>query len=160
MSPGRGAVIGPVAAQILRGLAMGAADVVPGVSGGTVALVLGIYERLVEVIRAGARALGALVTGDWRRLRGLIRAVDWLFLIPLAAGIAGAVFGMASVIETGLRTHPAEMAGLFGGLVAGSVVVASGMIRTGRPAHLIVVTAVAAVFAGPAPTRRPRARSA
>ena len=48
------------AAQLARGFAMGTADIVPGVSGGTVALVLGIYERLVRNIHTGAQALRAL----------------------------------------------------------------------------------------------------
>jgi putative membrane protein len=46
-----------VVPQVLRGFAMGSADIVPGVSGGTVALVLGIYERLIAEVRAGAGAL-------------------------------------------------------------------------------------------------------
>ena len=136
-------------AQVLRGFVMGAADVVPGVSGGTVALVLGIYQRLVEVIRAGARALGSLLKGDWRRFWGGVRGLDWLFLIPLLAGIMVAVVSLASVIETQLRTNPAEMAGLFAGLVAGSIVVAVRMVRTWRPTDPVIALAVAAaVFAG------------
>ena len=128
---------------------MGAADVVPGVSGGTVALVLGIYERLVEAIRSVARAPAALVTGDWRRFRDRVRAIDWQFLMPLAAGIVVAIVALASVIETRLRTHPTEMAGLFAGLVVASTIVAASMIRTRRLVHLAVVAAVAvAVFAG------------
>ena len=50
---------------LIRGFLMGSADVVPGVSGGTVALVLGIYERVVRNIRTGAGALGSLVRGRW-----------------------------------------------------------------------------------------------
>ena len=50
-----------LAAQAVRGFCMGAADIVPGVSGGTIALIFGIYERLVDNIRIGASALGRLV---------------------------------------------------------------------------------------------------
>ena len=141
--------MGRAGTQVLRGFVMGAADVVPGVSGGTVALVLGIYERLVEVVRAGARALGSLVTGDWRGSWRRVRDLDWLFLVPLLAGIMAAVVALASVIETQLRTNPAEMAGLFAGLVAGSIVVAARMIRAPRWTDPVMAMAVAVVvFAG------------
>ena len=60
-----------------------------------------------------------------------------------------AVVSLASVIETRLRTNPAEMAGLFAGLVAGSIVVAVRMVRTWRPSDPVIAVAVAAaVFAG------------
>jgi uncharacterized membrane protein len=49
-----------IAAQLARGFLMGAADIVPGVSGGTVALVLGIYDKLIDTVRSGSRALGML----------------------------------------------------------------------------------------------------
>ena len=51
----------PHVLNFLRGFLMGSADVVPGVSGGTIALVLGIYQRLIHAIRTGAGALGSLV---------------------------------------------------------------------------------------------------
>ena len=47
--------------DFVRGFAMGSADIVPGVSGGTIALLLGIYERLIASVRAGSRALGSLL---------------------------------------------------------------------------------------------------
>ena len=127
---------------------MGAADVVPGVSGGTVALVLGIYEHLVETIRDGARALGALLRGNvsdfWKR----VKAVDWIFLVPLLAGILLAVVSLASLIETQLHDNPEEMAGLFFGLVIASSVVAWRLLKHWVPAHLAMMTVVAvAVFA-------------
>ena len=125
---------------------MGAADVVPGVSGGTIALVLGIYQRLIDRIRAGAQALGALLKGDfggfWRRLL----ALDYWFLLPLLFGILLAVASLASVIETQLHDNPEEMAGLFFGLVAASVVVALGMLHERLPFHYAVMAVVAVVI--------------
>lgn len=117
-----------VPAHFLRGMAMGSADIVPGVSGGTVALVLAIYQRLVTAIRDGSSALGHFlkldVRGGWARLR----AVDWLFLIPLGLGILSAVLLLAGAIEHQLEVHPVQMSGLFMGLVAGSTVVATGLL--------------------------------
>jgi putative membrane protein len=117
-----------VPAHFLRGMAMGSADVVPGVSGGTVALVLAIYRRLITAIRTGSSALGHVlkldVRGGWARLR----AVDWLFLIPLGLGILTAVLLLAGAIEHQLEVHPVQMSGLFMGLVAGSTAVATGLL--------------------------------
>ena len=106
-----------------RGAAMGAADLVPGVSGGTVALLTGIYNRLIVNIDNGGKAIRRLIRGD---LRGAVRQftrIDWGFLIPLLIGLLAAVVLLASVIENALVEHPEPMAGLFMGLVGASVIV-------------------------------------
>jgi putative membrane protein len=117
-----------VPAHFLRGMAMGSADVVPGVSGGTVALVLAIYHRLVTAIRNGSSALGHFLKLDVRGGVALLRQVDWLFLIPLLLGILTAVLVLAGAIEHQLEVRPVQMSGLFLGLVAGSTVVATGLL--------------------------------
>ena len=71
---------------------MGAADIVPGVSGGTIALVLGIYQRLIDAIRDGSRALGTLLRADLRGFWGRLRTLDFAFLLPLGAEAAGISF--------------------------------------------------------------------
>ncbi len=109
---------------------MGMADVVPGVSGGTVALVLGIYHRLVGSIKTGSSALGDLVRGDVSGFLARLRQVEWGFLIALLSGIGLAVITLAHLIETLLEDRPTEMAGLFLGLVGGSVVIAWDLLRT------------------------------
>ena len=58
-------MIPKIGAQLVRGVLMGAADVVPGVSGGTIALILGIYEKLIDQVRAGTKALGMLVAATF-----------------------------------------------------------------------------------------------
>lgn len=114
--------------HFLRGMAMGSADIVPGVSGGTVALVLAIYHRLVTAIRNGSSALGNFLKLDVRGGVALLRQVDWMFLVPLGAGILSAVLLLAGAIEHQLEVHPVQMSGLFLGLVAGSTVVATGLL--------------------------------
>jgi putative membrane protein len=114
--------------HFLRGMAMGSADVVPGVSGGTVALVLAIYHRLVTAIRNGSSALGRFLTLDARGGVAMLRQVDWLLLIPLGMGILTAVLLLAGAIERQLEAHPVQMSGLFMGLVAGSTIVATGLL--------------------------------
>ena len=66
---------------------MGAADVVPGVSGGMMALIVGIYERLISSVREGLAAPVYALTGNWDRTKQALRDVDWALVIPLAAGI-------------------------------------------------------------------------
>ena len=133
-------------AQGARGVLMGAADIVPGVSGGTVALVLGIYHRLVEQISAASHVPGPLLKGDARAAWARFRALDWWFILPLVTGIGVAVFSLASVIEHQLEARPVVMAGLFFGLVAGSVVIASRLVR-GWDAQRLLTSLVVAVLA-------------
>lgn len=142
-------MIPKVGAQLVRGLLMGAADVVPGVSGGTIALIVGIYETLIDQVRAGAKALGMLVRGDLRGFWKQVRALDVTFLLPLAIGILLAVGGLASVLETQLEENPEEMAGLFFGLVAASVLIGWDLISARTSTHLAIVLLVAvAIFFG------------
>lgn len=128
--------------HVLRGFLMGAADVVPGVSGGTIALVLGIYERLVESIRGGSSALGHLARGDWAGAWNWLKKVDWAFLVPLAIGMLLAVFTLASVIEDLLHDYPEEMAGLFSGLIAGSIVIAWRLLKSWNTRTLTILIVV------------------
>jgi putative membrane protein len=133
--------------SIIRGFCMGAADIVPGVSGGTIALVFGIYRRLISSIREGSNAIGRLLKGDVDGVKEALRSVEWAFLIPLLVGIGLAVVALAGVIEHQLETNPEAMAGLFMGLVLGSVVVAWGLLEVRDAQRLLVGLAVAvAVF--------------
>lgn len=127
--------------NLLRGFLMGSADVVPGVSGGTIALVLGIYERLVHAIRTGASALGSLVRGRLGEALQRARAVEWNFLVPLLAGIGLAVLSLAALIEHFLEEEPTNTAAVFFGLVAGSILVAWRLV--GRWDNRRMGTAVA-----------------
>lgn len=128
----------------VRGFAMGSADIVPGVSGGTVALVLGIYRRLIDSIRVGSLAMGQMLKFSFSDAVASLRQVEWSFLVPLLAGIGAAVLALSHLIETLLEDHPVQMAGLFLGLVLGSVVVAWGLLqrRDVRSVVYLVVTAV------------------
>jgi len=125
---------------------MGSADIVPGVSGGTIALVLGIYERLIENIHVGAQALRDLVR--WRRAEFVvtIRKVEWVWLLSLLGGILLAIGILASVIEDLLHDHPIDMAALFFGLVVGSVVVAWRLIDRVSQVEIGAIIGVAVVL--------------
>ncbi len=124
---------------------MGAADIVPGVSGGTIALVFGIYERLLANVRTGAKALGSFAKADISTGLQRLRSVEWEFLLPLAAGLFAAVLALSSIIDRLLEDAPEAMAGLFFGLVVGSIVVAWNLVGNRGPTELATMLGVGAV---------------
>ncbi len=112
----------------LRGIAMGSADIVPGVSGGTMALILGIYEELINSIRAvGQPEL-------WRaalkfRFKDIFNIVNWEFLAAVAIGIFIAILTLAQGLEYALKTYPIYIWSFFFGLVLASVYTVSKQVE-------------------------------
>ncbi|ELV7518668.1 DUF368 domain-containing protein [Photobacterium damselae] len=104
----------------LKGMAMGAADVVPGVSGGTIAFITGIYDTLLESIR---RINPKLITVlKEKGLKGAFEHVNGAFLIALFAGILTSIFTLARFITWMLHTHPIPLWSFFFGLIIVSVI--------------------------------------
>ena len=101
-----------------RGMLMGGFDVIPGVSGGTVALVLGIYERLVSAISHVDLTLLNLLFS--RRWKDAAERIDLRFLLPLGTGIATGVIGLASTMAWLLEHRPQLTSAAFFGLIIGS----------------------------------------
>lgn len=99
----------------IRGLAMGAADAVPGVSGGTVAFLTGIYDRWLAVLTA----IGPGLWGVFRQqgIAGLWRTLDGGFVVPLMLGIVMSLLTLATLIKTWLDVVPERVWGFFFGLV-------------------------------------------
>ncbi len=128
------------------GFLMGCADTVPGVSGGTVAFVCGIYERLIDAISHGSRVLSRGIKGDARGAIEGLRTLDFRLVVPLLGGILTAVLLLASAIEHLLDDHPESMAGLFMGFVLGSVIVSWGMLKARPDLRIYLITAVSAAI--------------
>lgn len=102
----------------VRGFAMGAADVVPGVSGGTIAFITGIYERLIQCLTSvDVRSVQLLFR--WR-IRELWARIDGNFLLLLLAGILSAIFSLAHVIDFLLDQYPILVWSAFFGLIVAS----------------------------------------
>ena len=109
---------------LLTGAAMGAADLVPGFSGGTVALVGGIYPRLIANIRATAHVASLALRLRLRAIPEALRALDWGFLLVLVGGLVGTALLLASTLRGLLETQPVVMSAVFLGLVLGAAVAA------------------------------------
>ena len=145
---------------LLKGFCMGAADVVPGVSGGTMAFILGIYRRLIDAIRAFDLAALRLVLGG--QLRGAAVHVDLVFLLWLGAGIAAALMFFTRVVPlpTLIRTDPVPVYALFFGLIVGSVVVLMrGLkhVNAGDVVALLAGVALGFVIVNVTPAETPEA---
>lgn len=107
----------------LQGLLMGTADVIPGVSGGTMALIVGIYERLIGSISHFFSAVANAARGRFDEARRGMGEVDWRLLVPLGLGIVTAIGVGAQIIPVLLERYPMQSRGLFLGLVAGSILI-------------------------------------
>lgn len=103
----------------LKGIAMGAADVVPGVSGGTIAFITGIYDTLLESIRR----INPSLLGIWKRegFKSAFNYINGFFLISLFSGILTSIATLAKFISWSLVTHPIPTWSFFFGLILVSV---------------------------------------
>ena len=114
----------------LKGCAMGMADVVPGVSGGTIAFISGIYEELIESIKSvdatALRLLGTL------RLKEFWRHINGRFLLPVLLGIAIAIFSLARLMTYLLTNHPIAIWSFFFGLIVASALLVAKQIGRWR----------------------------
>jgi len=105
--------------RFLKGFAMGAANVIPGVSGGTIAFITGIFERLIEAIKKFDATTAHLLF----RLRGreAWKRVDGRFLGALGVGVAVSIVTMARILEWGFESHPVLVWAFFFGLISASL---------------------------------------
>lgn len=107
------------AVLVLKGIGMGAADVVPGVSGGTIALIVGIYEELVNSIKSvNLHSLKLLFTF---RFAEFWRQINGSFLLSVVAGILISIYSLAKLVTFLLEKHPVMIWAFFFGLVLSSI---------------------------------------
>ncbi|CAH1000084.1 hypothetical protein LEM8419_01251 [Neolewinella maritima] len=131
-------------ALILKGMAMGIAEAIPGVSGGTIAFITGIYERLLRAIGA---ILGTKVAGTFRRegFKPAWREADGGFLLQLGGGMVIGL-GIAVVAITALlRDFPTVVWGFFFGLIISSAIYVGRQIKGWGPATVAVLVGGAVV---------------
>lgn len=118
------------------GLLMGGADIIPGVSGGTMSLIVGIYERLVRAISTAVSLGLSLLRLDVSAARTYWTAMPWTLVLPLAGGIGLAIAVGAHLIPPLIDAYPAQMEGLFLGLVAASLLIPARRMRRVTGSHV------------------------
>ena len=115
----------------LKGLCMGTADIIPGVSGGTMALITGIYHQLLQAIKSvDTRMAAKLLRFD---IKGALATLHLRFLLALFLGIGAAIVSLARLVNHLLHAHPVFIWSLFFGLIAASVIVVSRYVTKWSP---------------------------
>lgn len=130
---------------MLKGMAMGAADVIPGVSGGTIAFITGIYEELIESVKSvNIKSLKLLLTG---RFSAFWKSVNGSFLFSVLLGIAISIFSLAKGLKFLLENYPIPVWAFFLGLIMASTIFVAKKIKVWNLAILIAgVAGVAAAY--------------
>lgn len=106
--------------QFFKGMAMGAANVIPGVSGGTIALITGIFERLINAIKSfDGKAIKWLFSG---KIKEFISHTDLLFLLAVFGGVAASIISVARLFDYLFVHYPVYIWSFFFGLILASVI--------------------------------------
>lgn len=137
----------------LKGAAMGAANVIPGVSGGTVAFVTGIYERLIHAIKScDLTAAKLLLSG---RIKEFAKRIDFFFLLWLGLGVLVSIVSLAKLLKVLLADHPVFVYAFFFGLILASIYFVGKMVKRWSAVSILALVvgvgiAVAIAFLSPA----------
>lgn len=145
------------AGLILRGICMGASDIVPGVSGGTMAFILGIYEELINSIKTLGDPSFLLTIGRFR-IREALRIFNWEFLMAVGLGIFIAIITLSGILETLLVNQPVYIWSFFFGLVLASAFVVAKRIKqwsAGKIGLLLMGAVGAYILVGLVPLQTP-----
>ncbi|GAB3616715.1 DUF368 domain-containing protein [Okibacterium endophyticum] len=138
--------------DLVRGALIGIAEIIPGVSGGTIALIVGVYEDIIgsagELVRGVVRAVADPLRGrGLTRARAHFREVRWGIVLPVAIGMLIAIVVASAVLAPLIEEHPVETRALFAGLIIASLIVPIRMVGRRWKAHEVVGAAIAAVAA-------------
>jgi putative membrane protein len=124
---------------LIKGFLMGSADIVPGVSGGTMALIVGIYTRLINAIKSFDITFIKRFLSF--KFRSALRDVDWRFMVMLLSGIFSAILFFTKVVplQVYMFTDPELIYGLFFGLIVGSIFVLAKAIDGFNWMHAMMI---------------------
>ncbi|WJS90992.1 DUF368 domain-containing protein [Microbacterium testaceum] len=137
--------------NLVRGTLIGVVEVIPGVSGGTVALIVGVYATLIDAASHVVR--GIVASTDVVRGRGFarsaahFRAVRWSVVAPVLVGMVIAVIVGAQVLAPLVKAYPSETRAVFGGMIAASLLIPVRMLGRGWTWRLGLIALVAAFAA-------------
>lgn len=146
VNPGRAFV------DLIRGALIGVVEIIPGVSGGTVALIIGVYETLIESMGEFVHGAVALVLAPLRgqgtaKARGHFARVRWDVVVPVGIGMVAALLVSARIVAPLVERHPEASRALFAGLILVSLAVPARMVGGAWRAHEWLLAIAAAVLA-------------
>jgi len=132
----------------IRGMLIGTAEVIPGVSGGTVALIVGVYEQIINGISHLVRAVGFLLRGKTVEAGKQFGEIRFTILLPILFGMILAILTLASVLEPLLVAEPEIVRATFAGMLIASLIVPIRLVgRNFRPLHVtVLIIGAAAAF--------------
>lgn len=129
----------------IKGFCIGAANVIPGVSGGTLALILGVYQELIDAI--ASFNLRALKLALALKVREAVAVISWPFLFPVGLGVLLATVSLARILSMLLETYPVMVWSFFFGLILASVLTVSKAVgRWGVPTFSAAALGTAGAF--------------
>jgi len=128
---------------LLKGVAVGVANVIPGVSGGTIALITGIFERLIDSLKSfGLSALKLLLSGKWKLF---VKKTDFYFLVTLMVGVVLALVTLARIFDFLFTHYPVYIWSFFFGLILASVFFVGKTVEKWKVATIVSFTVGAVV---------------
>jgi putative membrane protein len=132
--------------NMVRGSLIGVAEIIPGVSGGTIALIVGVYTTLIDGAAFVVRGLVSLVRGaGWSEAKESFARARWSILIPVLLGMVAGIFVGAAVLEPIISANPVETRAVFAGLILASLWVPIRMVGASWRWSWAVLALVAAV---------------
>jgi putative membrane protein len=145
--------------NFVRGTLIGIAELIPGISGGTIALITGVYKRVIDSAAEAVRGIVLLFgfsKSNLEKSTTHFKAISWSLLIPMLIGMVTAIFVGAGIVEPLLEQYPTVTKALFAGLIGASLFVPITLSGMGwKLSHYLVL--VLSAFAAFAFTSIPRA---
>ncbi|QSB05460.1 DUF368 domain-containing protein [Natronoglycomyces albus] len=127
---------------MVRGGLVGVAEAVPGISGGTVSLVVGIYDRLIDAAGDTISGIKFVLTGRFSKGWATWKTVDWRFILPIIAGMSVGLIAALMTVAPLLEDHPTQTRAVLFGMIAVSVLVPLRMMRQRmRPVDWVLLVA-------------------
>lgn len=131
---------------VIKGAAIGAANVIPGVSGGTMAFITGVYERLIQSLSSfDGEMLGMLKR---REVRAFSQKIDLVFLIQIMVGVALGIVTLGLILKPMFENYPKQTWGFFFGLIFASIYYVGRMVTRWSPGVIIALVIGVAIAGG------------
>jgi putative membrane protein len=134
-----------LASRLIRGALIGVAEIIPGVSGGTIALIVGVYQPLIGAAARSVRAFTLMfLPGGRRAIPRELSGIQWAIIVPVLVGMFSGIFIGAALIEPVITSNPVETRAVFAGLILASLWVPIRMVAPAWNLSLVALALMAA----------------